>query len=715
MDKQIERIGFSVDAGLIQRLGYELVGRAETAVSELIKNSYDADATNVNVNFINTDEIHGTLIIMDNGSGMSQKQLIDGFMRISSTDKIHNPISKKYNRTKAGRKGIGRFATQRLGTKLTIITQTKEEDTAIKVSIDWDRFVVDQDISDITFPLEIVKKERSEGTTLVIDNLRDKWSKASINRVYRYVMDLFQPDYLSDKSFKQNFAKRNENVFKVVFKQSNNNESIILNNEQLSIFDKSLATIEGYIDETHIAHLKVHSDSLDLNDSDIIINSEDNSAYNSLSDVYFKIYYFIYNRPQYYKGKVSNMELSKINELSKSASGVRLYRNGFRVLPYGEVTDDWTQIDRRWSSESGIVNVPLSNKNLFGFVEISDPNGDAFEETASREGLIENESFRQLTDFIHKALILARNRISEKITVFKTESNEDDYTQKNLNEEQSDQELIHSLMQSIHNDTNKQPREKNIIIKRINRLIEEAGMLRVLAGLGLTIGEFTHEIKQYQPSIYGLIHKIRNNNLPATSVPTINSLKQNIDDLFSYTRFFNATISQNTTREKQPIDILEIIDTFYNTIKNDLLTNKIELNVEEYDFEAYTLPMHKSEWSSILFNLYSNSRKAIRRAHVATGNILIEVASVNNYVCIRFNDNGDGIPIENRNRIFNAFYSTSTPASFSAPQNEQLVGTGLGLKIVKDIIISYKGSIKVTNPTDGYNTCFEILIPKNNN
>lgn len=98
---------------------------------------------------------------------------------------------------------------------------------------------------------------------------------------------------------------------------------------------------------------------------------------------------------------------------------------------------------------------------------------------------------------------------------------------------------------------------------------------------------------------------------------------------------------------------------------------------------------------------------------MATGNILIEVASVNKYVCIRFNDNGDGIPVENRSRVFNAFYSTSTPASFSAPQNEQLVGTGLGLKIVKDIITSYKGHIKVTEPTDGYTTCFEILIPKN--
>ena len=77
-------IGFTVDAGLIQRLGYELVGRAETAVSELIKNAYDADATIVDVEFINTTQPHGTLIITDNGTGMSLEQLLNGFMRISS-------------------------------------------------------------------------------------------------------------------------------------------------------------------------------------------------------------------------------------------------------------------------------------------------------------------------------------------------------------------------------------------------------------------------------------------------------------------------------------------------------------------------------------------------------------------------------------------------------------------------------------------------------
>ena len=112
--------------------------------------------------------------------------------------------------------------------------------------------------------------------------------------------------------------------------------------------------------------------------------------------LHFKIYYFIYNRPLYYGDRITNQELNSIQNLSLTASGVRLYRNGFRVLPYGEATDDWTKVDRRWSSDSGVINVPLSNKNLFGFVEIQDSTGMLFEETSSREGLIENEAFNEL-------------------------------------------------------------------------------------------------------------------------------------------------------------------------------------------------------------------------------------------------------------------------------------------------------------------------------
>ncbi|MDE6569974.1 MAG: ATP-binding protein [Alistipes sp.] len=712
MSKNIN-IGFTVDAGLIQRLGYELVGRAETAVSELIKNAYDADASVVDVEFINTTEPRGTLIITDNGAGMSQEQLLNGFMRISSTDKIHNPISAKYHRAKAGRKGIGRFATQRLGEKLTIITQTLNDDMALRLSIDWNQYEADRDITAITFPLVSVEKERNEGTTLIIDNLREGWSNAAINRVYRYIIELFQPDYLSDKSQRNNYAKQDENLFKAIFRYTTDGITTIVNDENISIFTKSLAVINGYIDSNHIGQISVISDSLGINDNFSIYYDKDQLSYSNLSDIHFKIYYFIYNRPEYYGGKISNIELRNINELSKTASGVRLYRNGFRVLPYGEPTNDWTQIDRRWSSESGSTNVPLSNKNLFGFVEISDPNGNEFEETASREGLIENEAFRQLTDFVHKALVKSKERFSEKIALLKESKNEDDYTQNSQEDEQSEHSIIREVEYLINNPCSEHENKKRYVLRKINKLIEEAGMLRVLAGLGLTIGEFTHEIKQYKPAIYGEIDTLKNNITSPDTLTSVNLLKQYCEELFSYTRFFSATISQNTNREKAPIDILEVVDTFQNTIANDLGFNNITFDTDEYNFDVYTIPMHKSEWSSILFNLYSNSRKAIRRARTA-GRILLEIGNIDsNYVFVRFNDNGDGIPEQNRERVFNAFFSTSMPASFDAPQNEQLTGTGLGLKIVKDIITSYKGTIKVVEPTAGFSTCIEIRIPKN--
>ena len=112
------KVRFSVDADLISRLGNELVARQETALSELVKNAYDADATEVTLRFIDTDSLGGTLIIEDNGTGMDREQLIDGFMRISSNIKKEKPVSDIYNRKKAGRKGIGRFAVQRLGKHL---------------------------------------------------------------------------------------------------------------------------------------------------------------------------------------------------------------------------------------------------------------------------------------------------------------------------------------------------------------------------------------------------------------------------------------------------------------------------------------------------------------------------------------------------------------------------------------------------------------------
>ncbi|WP_234398573.1 sensor histidine kinase [Hoylesella loescheii] len=723
--KEIKKVGFTVDAGLIQRLGYELVGRAETAVSELIKNSYDADATVVDVDFIDSNEIGGKLFISDNGAGMSESQLINGFMRISSTDKVHNPTSARLHRTKAGKKGIGRFAAQRLGEKLVIVTQTKESKSAIRIEIDWNEYSIDRDLTSITFPIETVQKEKSEGTVIEIHSLRERWTEAAIKRIYRYVLDLFQPDYLSERSKIDSIAVQNEESFKVNFNLVFNDKKYPFLNDQISVFDKSLAVFEGYINKEHCGLVNVKSDSLHINDILEIEHKEDDNKFSALSDVYFKIHYFIYDRPQYYGDKLSGLELKKIQELSKTIGGVRLYRNGFRVLPYGEPKDDWTNIDKRWSTESGKTNIPLNNQNLFGFVEIIDPTGNIFEETASREGLIENEAFHQLSEFINKSLIAVRGRIAEKIKCFKDSQNNDDFTQNSEKKDQTTQEMFEKLKnilyyksdQNIETQNSEQFSENNReegleIIKKLENLIEEAGMLRVLAGLGLTIGEFTHEMKQYHSSVYGYISKLNQIQLGVEAKSQLDGIKTDFDNLFSYTEYFGTTISQNINRKKMPIDLLATLDRFSNIIKNDLQKNQIEFKIDAFDFDAITIPMHSSEWNSIFYNLYTNSRKAIKRARVA-GKILVEVGVENGDTFINFHDNGDGIPKENESRIFNAFFSTSTPASFDAPNEEQLIGTGLGLKIVKDIVISYRGNVSVVSPNQGYSTCLKITISKN--
>jgi signal transduction histidine kinase/anti-sigma regulatory factor (Ser/Thr protein kinase) len=751
----VTNVGFTIDAGLIQRLGYELVGRAETAVSELIKNAYDADATIVDVDFIDSFQKGGTLIISDNGVGMTKTQLVNGFMRISSTDKIHNPTSERFHRTKAGRKGIGRFATQRLGEELTIVTQTKGEDQAIKIVIDWNEYSIDKDLSSITFPIEYIDKEKEEGTILTIKKLREGWTEAAIRRVYRYVLDLFQPNYLSERSKKNYSAIQDEESFKVNFNQTLWGRKEILINEKMAIFDKSLAIIEGVIDEQHKGAILVQSSSLNLDDIITIENNpkkkekgeekeeeiereeEENKGYSKLKDVYFKTYYFIYNRPDYYRGRISKLELSGVNEYAKSASGVRLYRNGFRVLPYGESTDDWLKIDRRHGQVSGSKNIPLANQNLFGFVEITDPEGKIFEETASREGLIENEAFMQLEDFLQKSFIAARQRIAESLLSFKEQENVEDFTEDTDEKQQSTEEKLIELenlvdeindkdeeqdkseeeKQDQNTSSEKEKKEerkarRKKLVESIRKELEEASMLRVLAGMGLTIGEFSHEIKQFQPSVYGYISKLREEDLTTNALSLLDGVKLNLNNLIAYTGYFNATVSQNINRETEPIDVLAVLDTFKTTIDNDLKKNKISFVIDEWDFNVLTVPMHRSEWSSILFNLYTNAKKAINRAK-SIGEILVEVGIEGNNVFLNFYDNGDGIPLENRLRVFNAFFTTSTPAGFDAPKNDQMVGSGLGLKIVKDILISYKGNISVIEPINGYNACFRIEIPKN--
>lgn len=734
LDRQLEeldkdKVKFSVDAGIIDRLGRELVGRQETAVAELVKNAYDADATEVVLTFKNTDLAGGTLTIEDNGHGMDRNAIKNGFMRLSSTDKVHNPVSPKFNRKRAGRKGIGRFATQRLGAKLVITTQTKEAPTALRVVIDWSRYEIDTDINLIANEISEIPKEKPHGTTLAIEPMRESWTYAEIQRVFRYVSDLLQPSYLSDR-LKNNdvvFGVQDEDSFSVICQKQVSNEIEIINDIDKSFFKKSLAIFQGYIDDDWDGYCSVESKSLEIDPLKSlreISAGQDNKEvkkFKYIKNVYFKSYYYIYNRVDYYLHDgigISSTELKKVNDFSRTSSGIRLYRNGFRVAPYGEVGDDWLGLDEKVNMASHSRRVPLSNRNLFGFVEIVDVEGSLFEETSSREGLLKNSAFEELVDFLAKSFESCRNIVESSIGFLEKKAKREQ-ERENFKRE-TDFETLENFFNvgedSNEQNTNSQKDKAKKAFENIKvafrQELDEKAMLRVLAGIGLSIGEFVHEIRQFNPifqSEMAVLSKYANTDVLKNS---INGLGKNFEQFRTFAAYFDETIRNNAKRELIPIDIRDVVQDFLKIIQRTADKNQVEILTPQYDgYDLFTCPMHPSEWASILFNLYSNANKATIKARVKA-KILIQAKEENNRIVFEFCDNGTGIPDSDKERIFTAFFTTSTPAGLNASQNEELIGSGLGLKIVSDIIESYEGEIFVSNPPDGFKTCIRIELPK---
>lgn len=715
---------FSVDAGIIDRLGKELVSKRETAVSELVKNAYDADATEVKLVFKDAYDVGGSLKIIDNGIGMTREQLINGFMRLASTDKVNNPFSEIYERKKAGKKGIGRFSTQRLGSKLTILTKSKDSDSTIELSIDWDEYGIDQNLFLIEHELKVVSRmwESETGTILIIDNLHESWSDVTIRRVYRYTAELLQPFPLAkNESNKPNKIPKLDPGFKTIYyREFIKDENIIVDDEE-EILQYALAEINGYVDDNGQGYWTLKSDKLDFNEDLFLIgNSEDKddetTPFHLIKGLEFKAYYFLFDSSLLPKGK-----LNFIKSVAHQRGGIRLYRNGFRVLPYGERKDDWLELDD--STTRQVILSPHRNINFFGFVQLNDL-ADNFQETASREGLVENLAFEQLTDFVYRCITSAVQKIShlrgrkatagQKDFVSSKASSKDSISRiadaiDNLKNDLEDKD--NDIKQDSFSEVTKVLDEERLTIQSI---IDENNMLRILAGLGLVIGEFVHEIKRFIPSFNNEI-KVLERELQHNSkaITHLDLLEKHLSSFRVYTSFFDEAVTRNTIRELECIDLRVAVRNFEEVIKYDVIKSNIELIIDFKGYDLFTIPMHPSEWASILFNFYSNSKKAIKRAGVTKGVIHILCGSFEDRVFLEFSDNGDGISKIYEEFIFDAFYTTSS-LNRSNDDLNTLTGTGLGLKIVKDIIESYEGEIYVIdsgiNPI--YSTTLRIEMPE---
>ncbi|MGN2614662.1 sensor histidine kinase [Aliivibrio fischeri] len=730
-----KNVRFSVDGNLVKRLGEQLVAKKTTALSELIKNAYDAEAEKVDVIFENTEEPNGVITIFDDGNGMTRETLMKGFMTISTSDKEEFPMSLRYERLRAGRKGIGRFSAQKIGEHLRIITRTCAESPFLVVDIDWSNYQAKSNL--LTVANSIVESNEDfgfeKGTKLIISKTREVWSNDNLSTSFKYIGSVIKntPKELSSGIV--------DPGFKVIFYSylPISGELLPLKNDDTEFLSEADAIIDAKINDEGKINININGlNGLSIQDSYEL--PEIKSEALKVAGFKFHTHYFTLAR---------NSKRNHLTAYTNDNGGIKLYRNGFYVAPYGSRFNDWLGLDE--SSRKRRILPPHANTNFVGGIDILDFDGSLFEETSAREGLIENDFFNELRNTAYEVVASAVKRVAaargrkmtsnqqgfkkeeqtleEKIDtntnkIFETLGKFDvsnsnttvkpDADTKNLDLFISDEtedstsvvtsEIAESLKASFD--------EQKLYIQE---LIDEKNMYRVLASSGLAIAEFTHEIQLYLNGLMlngkQLKRCVGQNEIALDSA---NKMESNIDMLVSYTDFFTETIRSNSQRTKNVLEIRDVFGSFFKAMKPTIDRRAYELELSYQGDDFWTKPMHISELSSVLMNLFTNACKAIVRSGQCNGKIKVYVSSSNDEHIIRFEDNGDGIPQENWGRVFNALFTTELSQNAYSSESHQMRGMGLGLTITQDIISGIDGEISVVKPSEGYKTCIEIILPK---
>lgn len=728
------KVRFSVDAGHIQRLGVELVGKKDTALSELIKNAFDADATEVDLNFENSSAVGGTLTISDNGSGMTLDVIRNSWMRISTDTKAEQPLSPRYNRRRAGRKGIGRFAVQRIAKKLELRTSPAGEAHGYSVFFDWDEdFTSGKDLSDIFNNVhKFSKAPEDSGTELKMVSLRDAWTTAAISSVWRAVL-LLQPPFKIANVLGKETGNKADPGFTVRVNGETNNISADSFSIEKDFLSQALASIEANIDSDGKGWVRVISKKLELDDKEFF---ED--PYLLVGPVSLTSNYFIYS-----PDTLSGMKFQDATDMGRKYGGIRVYRNGFRVLPYGEPNNDWLGMDSSASRREFLA--PGNNRNFFGQVSIGSDENPLLEETASREGLVENEAFDEFQDFSRKALLWAINRIAaarnrkqtasqprfvsqvrlpsqsirtaiqileEEAQAPADEPATDDKTQVYKAPVSLPKEKLLGALRAAEEDAKATEEEYE---RQRQASLQYEAMLRLLASLGLSISVFGHEVKGAQEAVRARLQLLNDEivDLPdGDQKDEIRRQHEKLEDatrrLFDIGGYIAGLMSKTESRDLRELSVAGALKRFSEQFESYMSKQRVEFDPIDVDpSNLRTTEMHASELDTVLLNFLTNSIKSMKKAKVSRRRIRMDARRHGKHIVIGFEDNGVGIPETQRDRIFDAFYTTTLTAEDDGVAGP---GTGLGLKIVADIAKSYGGDVSVGKPSDGFACRIEFRI-----
>ena len=409
MKSNFREVSFSTHAHIKNIIGKELINDDNVAVMELVKNSYDAGATKVIIKFKNLVEDknkQSELIIIDDGMGMSENDILKKWLNIAYSSKKENFTQN--NRYQAGNKGVGRFSCDRLGKKLNLYTKQKNG-IFIHLKISWKDFEdanrIDIQIQDI--PVLIRKLNESEfknetgfdifehGTIIQITDLNEEWiefnkknnlfsdieiDKTKLLRLKNSLERLINPN--------QSYDEQSFKIFINVIDELNEDSSTpyhekVTGEVKNQIFDKldfKTTFIESFISEDGS---KIVTELKDKNET-IFRLIEKNIDFPLLKDIKITIYYLNPYAKGFFK-KQTGID-------SVEFGSIYLFINGFRIPPYGDRENDAFGLEVRKGQGTARY---FGNREILGRIEINDFNNN-FKIISSREGIVQNSSYKQL-------------------------------------------------------------------------------------------------------------------------------------------------------------------------------------------------------------------------------------------------------------------------------------------------------------------------------
>lgn len=393
-----DNLQFRVSAELKNILGRDLITSPDIAILELVKNSYDAHATKVEITF---DDDY--IAIADNGKGMSKDDLINKWLFVAYSAKSDGTEDKsyrsKFKRHYAGAKGIGRMSCDRLARHLTLTTRSVEENKTEILNVDWSVFEIDKqkEFDTVNIPHETKDDltkfplDSPTGTILEFTGLHLPWSREDIKRLKKSLEKMINPFSGTDDNFQIEIIAPE---MMAEDKEAASPHDVINGVIENSIAD--VLKLKTTQIESHIQGDKIHTV---LKDRGILMYEieEPNTVFKQIESASISLFYL--NRAAKYNF-TSKMGIEPINY-----GNVFLFRNGFRIFPFGEPDDDSWGINKRLQQG---YNRHLSTRELFGRVDIETDDPNLIKEVSSRDGgLIKTTASLQLLNYftlIHRRL-----------------------------------------------------------------------------------------------------------------------------------------------------------------------------------------------------------------------------------------------------------------------------------------------------------------------